>query len=78
MSEGILAHCKAALSNLFVSEQVELASDPLMAISEDILNFVSHYCLNDHTSEWCHHEKVSKKMNIMISVSSRLEFKQGG
>ena len=61
MSEGILAHCKAAFSNLIASEQVESASDPLMAVTEGILNFVSHYCLNDHTSEWCHHQKVSKE-----------------
>ena len=59
MTEGLLGHCKSALSNLISSEEVQESDDPLKSFSEAILNFHSHYCLDIHTSPWCHHEKVT-------------------
>ena len=53
MTEGLLGHCKSALSNLISSEEVQESDDPLKSFSEAILNFHSHY------SPWCHHEKVT-------------------
>ena len=58
MTEGLLGHCKAALSNLISSEKIQGSDDPLKSFSEAILNFHSHYCLDDHSSPWCCHEKV--------------------
>ena len=47
-----------ALSNLISSEKIQGSDDPLKSFSEAILNFHSHYCLDDHSSPWCCHEKV--------------------
>ncbi len=58
MPEEFLNHCKASLSNLIASDDVQKAEDPLASFSEAIMNFYSHYCLDDHTSKWCHHNKV--------------------
>ena len=66
--EGLLTHCKAALSNLIASERVESADDPLTAFSDGILNFIGHYCLDDHRSSWCCHEKVDKEGKRMFTI----------
>ena len=59
MSEQFLTSCKSALNNLIASEKVYDSEDPFSAFSDGILNFHSHYCLNDHSSQWCIHDKVS-------------------
>ena len=42
------------------SPDVAAARDPLAAFSEALVNLHSHYCLDDHTSEWCkYHSKIS-------------------
>ena len=58
MTEGLLNHCKSALSNLISSDKVQESDDPLKSFSKAILNFYSHYCLDIHTSPWCCHGKV--------------------
>ena len=41
------------------SPDVVTAEDPLKAFSEALLNFHSHYCMDDHSSKWCqYHLKV--------------------
>ena len=59
MPESFLGHCKAALSNLIASDQIQESNDPLKSFSEAIVNFYFHYCLDVHSSAWCHHEKVA-------------------
>ena len=63
MSEAFLGRCKASLNNLIASEVVQESEDPYSAFSEGILNFYQHYCLDIHTSSWCHHEKVNLHMH---------------
>ena len=58
MIDGLLGDCKSALSNLISSDKVQESADPLKSFSEAIVNFHLHYCLDIHTSPWCHHEKV--------------------
>ena len=70
MTEGLLGHCKAALSNLISSEKIQGSDDPVKSFSEAILNFHSHYCLDDHSSPWCCHEKVGI---LYSSVSSQMK-----
>ncbi len=60
MSVEFLRSCKSALRNLISSERIEESDDPYSLFSDGVLNFVSHYCLDDHTSTWCHHLKVRK------------------
>ena len=48
MPEGLLTHCKAALSNLIASERVESADDPLTAFSDGILNFIGWMTVDHH------------------------------
>ena len=62
MSEAFLGSCKTALNNLIASEAITEHENPYTAFSEAQLNFLNHYCLNDHSSEWCHHEKVSLRL----------------
>ena len=59
MTEPFLTSCKSALNNLIASEKVYDSADPFTEFSDAILNFFSHYCLNDHSSSWCVHDKVS-------------------
>lgn len=67
MPEGFLGHCKAALSNLISSDKLQQSDDSLEAFSEAILNFHSHYCLDVHSSPWCHHEMVrSIQFRVLI------------
>ena len=58
MSEDFIKSCKKALRNLISSERVEESEDPYSLFSEGVLNFFSHYCLDEHASTWCHHKKV--------------------
>ncbi len=60
MPEQFIGSCTAALSNLISSDVIQSAQDPYKAFCEGIMNFHQHYCLNDHSSPWCHHEKVRK------------------
>ncbi len=63
MTEAFMGTCKATLSNLISSERIQESEDPLASFSKALLNFYPHYCLDVHTSSWCHHEKV---MYILI------------
>ena len=71
MPESFLNHCKAALSNLIASDRLQLAEDPYQSFSDGITNFFSHYCLDNHQSSWCHHDKVGseKKKKELKSLS---------
>ena len=41
------------------SPDIVTVEDPLKAFPEALLNFHSHYCMNDHSSKGCHyHPKV--------------------
>jgi hypothetical protein len=64
MDEAFLSSCKAALSNLLSSDKIRESDDPFTVFSSAIMNFYSHYCLDDHSSEWCHHDKVCKMFQI--------------
>jgi len=57
MSDAVINSCKWVLNNLISSEVISESSDPLQDFSSAILNFYNHYCLDDHTSNSCHHEK---------------------
>ncbi len=59
MTDRLLNSCKAELSNLIASDEVASSDDPLKGFSEAIQNFINHYCLQDHSSKWCHHPKVN-------------------
>ena len=61
MSDNLIVQCKAALSNLIASEHVQQSDNPYKDFTDGIINFISHYCLDDHTSSLCHHAKVKKK-----------------
>lgn len=61
MPEEFLNSCKTALRNLIASDQMVESEDPYPLFSEGVLNFYQHYCLDVHTSTWCHHEKVRKR-----------------
>ena len=63
MGEGFINSCKTALNNLMSSEKIKSSADPYDDFFIAIKNFHAHYCLDDHTSTWCHHEKVRKKIN---------------
>ena len=65
MDEALLSSCKAALSNLLSSDRIKQSDDPFTAFSSAIVNFYSHYCLDEHSSEWCHHDKVCIVFQIM-------------
>lgn len=58
MGEPFLASCKSALNNLISSERIQDSDQAFDDFAEGILNFHSHYCLNDHSSSWCYHDKV--------------------
>ena len=58
MSDAFVNSCKAALSNLISSDKIAASEDPYSAFSSALLNFYKHYCDDDHTSEWCQHDKV--------------------
>ena len=62
MPDSLLNNCKAVLNNLIASEQVNKSANPFQAFSEGVTNFVQHYCHDNHTSSWCHHNKVNKKI----------------
>ena len=42
------------------SDKIKQSDDPFSAISSAIMNFYNHYFLDDHSSEWCHHDKVKQ------------------
>ena len=58
MPEPFIWSCSSALTNLISSDRIQENQEPFKAFSEGILNFYAHYCLDDHTSSWCTHEKV--------------------
>ena len=58
MSDPFLGSCKAALNNLISGDIIKESKDPYTAFSQGILNFHHHYCLDEHSSSWCIHEKV--------------------
>ncbi len=62
MPKSLLSHCKTSLGALISSDAVNNDEDPLQAFSEGIKNFYNHYCKDDHSSKWCHQDKV----NIII------------
>jgi len=62
-----MVHCKTALSNLTTSDELQQADNSYKAFSDGVQNFLRHYCLDDHTSTWCHHDKV-KIIIIIILV----------
>ena len=70
MPDSLLNNCKAALSHLIASERVNQSANPFKAFSEGVTNFVQHYCHDNHTSSWCHHNKVNKKYIIHYNVSN--------
>ena len=67
-------HCKAALRNLIASECVLKSDNPYEAFSESVLNFVSHYCHDDHASSWCHHVRVKKIVIFLYILYSKIYF----
>ena len=58
MSDAFLTACKKQLTRVIVSDAVVESDDQFGAMSSAILNFYRHYCLDDHTSPWCEHDKV--------------------
>ena len=56
--EWMTPFCKAELSNLF-SDKIKQSDDSFTTFSSAIMNFYGHYCLDEYSSEWCHHDKVS-------------------
>ena len=76
MTEQFLTSCKSALSNLIGSDKVYSSENPFAAFSDGILNFHSHYCLNDHTSPWCFHDKVSFCVQAIQRTCNYLSMKK--
>ena len=75
---GFMGGCKAALSNLIASDQI-MGKEKIMgkenaftSFSEAILNFYQHYCLDEHSSPWCCHDKVRKVNKIMFLINKHL------
>ena len=64
MSEAFISSCKVALHNLIASDKVCESADPYASFSDGIMNFHAHYCRDDHTSFWCHHDKVCLDMYL--------------
>ncbi len=60
MSDDVLTHCKAALSNVIASDVVQQSDNPFKEFADGIRNFVQHYCWDSHASSWCHHPKVTQ------------------
>ena len=58
MSEAFFNSCKAHLNNFISSDRIRDSEDPHGDFAAAIVNCHSHYCLDDHSSTWCHHEKV--------------------
>ena len=58
MSDSFIRSCKNRLANIISMEAVTESDDSFAAFSAALLNMHSHYCLDDHTSKWCTHEKV--------------------
>ena len=65
-------NCKGALSNLIASERVLESDNPYEAFSEGVLNFVRHYCRDDHASSWCRHVKVKKIVIFVYILYSKI------
>ncbi len=63
MPEPFLNSCKAALNNLISSDKIQNSANPYNDFSDGLLNFHPHYCLDDHSSVWCLHEKVFRNLN---------------
>ena len=62
-----MGSCKAALSNLILSDKIQEGEDAFKSFSESILNFHPHYCLDVHSSPWCHHDKVMHPYEFLIN-----------
>lgn len=60
MPEEFIGSCTTALKNLISADDIKTSATPYSDFSEGIKNFHKHYCLDDHTSRWCHHPKVHK------------------
>ena len=73
MPENFIGSCTAAFKNLIASDIIQSAEDPYEAFSEGILNFHSHYCLNNHTSTWCHHEKVRQEGQVVSKLTTKID-----
>lgn len=58
MGEGFLNSCKKQLTRVIVSAAVMESDNQFSAMSSALLNFYNHYCLDDHSSPWCEHDKV--------------------
>lgn len=69
MSDAFINSCKAALTNLISADRLSEAVDPYVAFSNGILNFYAHYCLDDHSSSECYHDKVGKITIIVIAYT---------
>ena len=69
MDDAFLSSCNAALSNLLSSDKIKQSDDPFTAFSSAIMNFYSHYCLDKHSSEWCHHDKVFQMKHVILHVA---------
>ncbi len=59
MSDDLLTHCKAALSNVIASDIVQQSDNPFKEFTDGIQNFVQHYCRDSLAYSWCHHPKVT-------------------
>ena len=69
INDSFINRAKKSLRHVMSSPDVVAARDPLAAFSEALVNLHSHYCLDDHTSEWCkYHSKVS---NIHTSYTTK-------
>ena len=66
MSDGFIRSCKNRLANIISMDRVADSDDCFSSFSAAVLNMHSHYCLNDHTSEWCTHDKVYNDGGLYI------------
>ena len=60
VQEAFICSCKAALSNMIAADRLYESEDPYTEFSAGIVNFHAHYCLDEHSSYWCYHEKVCR------------------
>ena len=59
MGDPFLTSCKNRLANLISMDAIKESENQFAAFSEAVQNMYSHYCLDDHQSKWCTHEKVN-------------------
>ncbi|XP_065915443.1 uncharacterized protein [Dysidea avara] len=61
ITEQLITRAKKSLRNIMACPDVLTSDDPLKAFSEALLNFHCHYCLDQHSSEWCkYHPKEAE------------------